>query len=65
MTTVIEPNFDGLIVIILAIMFGPPLLLFFIGYALRKTNEKAKKVFYILAIVYLILGLGICGSMMI
>ena len=56
-------NLDGLFVLILLIMLGPALLLFGIGLALRKSNKKAAKVLYILAGVYLLISLGICGGL--
>ena len=57
-------NLDGLIYLILAIMFGPAILLGFIGFLLFKNNKKAAKVFFILAAVYVIVSLGLCGSML-
>ncbi|MGB3607025.1 hypothetical protein [Psychroserpens sp.] len=57
-------NLDGLFSMILAIMFGPGVLLSIIGIALYKKNKKAAKVLFILAAVYTIISLGICGAMM-
>ncbi|MGC1474037.1 MAG: hypothetical protein WA775_15710 [Psychroserpens sp.] len=57
-------NLDGLFTMILAIMFGPGILLTVIGIALYKKNKKAAKVLFILAAVYTIISLGICGAMM-
>lgn len=62
-TIILEPNFDGLIWLILAILLGPAIILALVGFALRKSNKKVAKVFYILAAVYLIVSLGVCGSM--
>ncbi|WP_378186951.1 hypothetical protein ACE939_01225 [Aquimarina sp. W85] len=57
-------NYDGIIYLILGVMFGPPLLLALIGFLLwRASVKKAAKVFFILAGVYLIVGLGICGAL--
>lgn len=57
-------NLDGLIILILMIMLGPPILLAIIGFILRMTkNPKAGKVFFILSGIYLVVGLGICGAM--
>lgn len=65
MTLLIEPgNLDGLIVLIVAIMFGPAILLAIIGLAVLKKNKKAAKVLFILAALYLIISLGICGALM-
>lgn len=54
-------NLDGLVYMIAAVLFGPAILLVLIGLALRKVNKKAAKVFYILATVYVIISLGVCG----
>lgn len=56
-------NLDGLLVLIIAIMFGPAILLTIIGFAVLKKHKKAAKVLFILAVVYVIVSLGICGSM--
>lgn len=53
---------DTLLYMILAIMFGPPVLLVCIGIGVRK-NKKFSKVLFILAATYLLIGLGICASM--
>jgi len=56
-------NLDGLFTFILLIMFGPALLFLIIGFVLRfKQKKKAAKVFFILAGVYLLISLGICGG---
>ena len=57
-------NLDGLVAIFVLIMVGPPLLLTIIGFSVRKNHPKAAKVIFMLATVYLIAGLGICGSLM-
>ena len=49
-----------IIITILAIMFGPPIVLTTIGR--NQNNKKSAKTYYIFAVVYLIVGLGICGS---
>ncbi|WP_303316668.1 hypothetical protein Q4Q34_07635 [Flavivirga abyssicola] len=56
-------NLDGLIYLILAIMFGPAILLTIIGLAILKKNKKAAKVLFILAAIYVIVSLGVCGAM--
>ncbi|MEC4004203.1 hypothetical protein OX283_006020 [Flavobacterium sp. SUN052] len=56
-------NYDGLFLLIILIMFGPPILLSIIGFSVRKTNKQASLVLFILAGLYLIIGLGICGGM--
>ncbi|TLF46542.1 hypothetical protein [Maribacter aurantiacus] len=59
-------NLDGLFVLILLIMFGPAILLGIIGVVLMgKNKKKSGKVFLILAGVYMLISLGVCGSMII
>ena len=62
----LEGNMDlsGLVILIVLIMFGPAIIMAIIGFAILKKNKKAAKVLFILAAVYLIISLGICGSMM-
>ena len=57
-------NLDGLVALIIAIMLGPSIIMAIIGFAVLKKNKKAAKVLFILAAVYAIVSLGICGSMM-
>lgn len=57
-------NLDGLVAILVLIMLGPPILFTLIGFAVKKNSPNAGKVFFILAGLYLIIGLGICGSLM-
>lgn len=61
---IIEANFDGLVMMIMLIMFGPAVLFLIIGLSVQKKNKKAAKVFYILTGIYLIISLGICGGLM-
>ncbi|HHC79654.1 MAG TPA: hypothetical protein ENK46_07220 [Flavobacteriia bacterium] len=63
----VSPNMDlgGAILMVLLIMFGPPLMLLLVGIGLRvKEKKKAAKVLFILAALYLLISLGICGTMM-
>ncbi|MDH7913785.1 hypothetical protein [Winogradskyella sp. SYSU M77433] len=57
-------NLDGILYFILAIMFGPAILLAIIGFILLKRYKKAAKVLFILAALYCIVSLGICGTIM-
>lgn len=58
-------DLSGLVFLIVLIMFGPALLFLVIGLILRsKQKKKAAKVLFILAGVYLLVSLGICGSLM-
>jgi len=56
-------NLDGLVLFFAAIMFGPAIILAIIGFAVLKKNKKAAKVLFILAAVYVIISLGICGAL--
>ena len=63
--TFLEVNLDGLIQMLVLIMFGPAVVLAIIGGILRYNNKrKAAKVFFILAVVYVVISLGICGGLM-
>lgn len=58
-------NLDGLVVLIVLVMFGPALLFLIIGTILYfKQKKKAAKVFFILTGVYLLISLGVCGGLM-
>lgn len=56
-------NLDGLIYLIVAIMFGPAVVLTTIGLIFRKKHKKAAKVLFILAAIYVLISLGVCGSL--
>ncbi len=56
-------NLDGLLLLMVAIMFGPAILLTIIGFAIFKKHKKAAKILFILAVVYVIISLGICGAL--
>ncbi len=53
------------ILLLLFLAFGVPIILLIIGIALRNKNKQKSKGFLIAAAVYTIIGLGVCGSMMI
>jgi len=61
-------NMDGLgllIGVVLFVMFGIPIILSIIGWVLwAKKKKKSAKILFITAVVYLLVSLGICGSMM-
>lgn len=57
----LEVNFDGIIFFMFLLLFGPALVFFLVGLALRKKHKKAAKVFFILGVVYMIISLGTCG----
>ncbi|GAA0890439.1 hypothetical protein GCM10009122_01170 [Fulvivirga kasyanovii] len=54
----------GLMIMILVIIFGPPLLFLILGIVFRKKDAKRAKVFFILSGVYLLIAGGICGTLM-
>ncbi|MDR7209536.1 hypothetical protein [Flavobacterium piscis] len=64
MTALEVGNLDGLVTILVLIMVGPPFLFSIIGFSVRKNHPKTAKVLFILSAVYLLVGLGICGSLM-
>lgn len=55
-------NLDGLVIIFVSIMVIPPIILTIIGLSIRKNYKKGALVLYILAALYLLIGLGICGA---
>ncbi|MGB2761812.1 MAG: hypothetical protein WBC58_17755 [Maribacter stanieri] len=58
-------NLDGLAILLFLIMFGPAILFIIIGAILfYYKKKKAGKVFMILAGVYCLISLGVCGAMM-
>ncbi len=63
----VSPNMDlgGAILMVLLIMFAPPLIMLIVGIGLRvKEKKKAAKVLFILSALYVLISLGVCGSMM-
>ncbi len=59
----LEGSMSGLWVLVLLMLAGPSLVLGLIGFLLRKRNKKASTVFYTLAVLYFIIGWGICSGM--
>ncbi len=58
-------NLGGLVAMLVLLMIVPPILLLIAGLVARsKSKKKTAKVLFILAGVYLIIGLGICGGLM-
>jgi len=57
---------DGIVLMIilfLLILLGVPIILSIIGLILRKKKPKTAKVLFIISVVYVLIGLSICGSM--
>ncbi|WP_408033072.1 hypothetical protein [Tenacibaculum xiamenense] len=57
-------DLSGLVIILVALMIVPPIILSGIGIAIRKKYPTGSKVLYILAGLYLLVGLGICGTLL-
>lgn len=53
-------NLSGIVFLIVLIMVGPPILFIIIGALIRKKHKKGANVFFILAALYLLVGLGLC-----
>jgi hypothetical protein len=63
-TLLIEGDYTMVFVFVLGIMLGVPLILTIIGISCRNKHPKTSKVLFIIAGVYLLISLGVCGSMM-
>ncbi|MCM0665676.1 hypothetical protein [Flavobacterium tyrosinilyticum] len=64
MTALEVGNLSGLVAIFVAIMVGPPILMTIIGFAVKKNSPNGAKVCFIIGALYLIVGLGICGTLL-
>lgn len=53
-------NLNGLVIFLVCIMIIPPILLTTIGFFVKRNYPNTAKALFILATVYLIIGLGIC-----
>ena len=53
-----------IILIILGVIFGPPLVLLLIGINIRKENPKTTKILFIIAVAYVLIGGGICATLL-
>lgn len=53
------------IILLFFLAFGVPTLLLIMGIAIRRKHKKASSILLIITVVYAIIGLGICGSMLI
>ena len=52
------------ILLIVGVIFGPPLVLFIVGRGKSKTKPETAKIFYVLAVVYLLVAGGTCYSLL-
>ncbi len=62
---ILQEDYSLAIYSILFISFGVPLILAVFGIVFHNSKPKTSKVLYIIAGVYLLISLGICGAMMI
>ncbi|MBX7126855.1 MAG: hypothetical protein K1X47_14260 [Cyclobacteriaceae bacterium] len=53
------------LVVTFLVGFLPPIVLFVLGFNRRKSHPATSKIMYILGVVYLIVSLGICATLMI
>jgi len=53
-----------LIFTILGVWFGPPLILTIIGISRFRENRKLAKILFIIAVIYVLIGAGICASIL-
>lgn len=52
----------GILLFIIFIMFGPPIIFLVLGLKVKDKDKKQAKIFYIISVVYLIIGLGVCAN---
>lgn len=64
MTALEVGNLGGLVAFFVAIMVGPPILMAITGFAIKKSHPNGAKVCFIIGALYLLIGLGICGTLM-
>lgn len=57
-------NLNGLVFLLIAIMLGPAIVLASVGFVVKNKNKKAAKILFILAVVYVIVSLGVCGALL-
>jgi hypothetical protein len=53
------------IIVALIISNIPAIILILIGYGIRQNKPKTAKILFIIATAYIIIGLGICGTLLI
>ena len=57
---------EGLVFIILLVMFGIPIIFLFLGlFFQKKEKKKTAKILFILGGIYLLISLGVCGSLIV
>ena len=58
-------NYGLAILLFLFVAFGIPILLLIFGIAIRAKRKKASNIILIIVATYAIIGLGVCGALMI
>lgn len=58
-------DYELAILLFLFIAFGIPTILLIIGIAIRAKRKKASNIILIIVATYAIIGLGVCGALMI
>ncbi len=64
---ILEGNMSGLgtaILLILLLALSPAIVATIIGFVIKNKRPKAAKYLFILSGIYLIIGLGICGTLL-
>ena len=64
MVLIADIEMIGLIILSIVIMLSPAIILTIIGFNLKKRKPETSKVLFIIATVYAIVGLGICGVLL-
>lgn len=57
-------DLTSLFIVIYSVWLVPPILLGIIGFLCRKRNKEMSKSVYLLAVLYLLVGAGICFGML-
>ncbi len=60
----IGDGFIWLVLFFLIIALSPAIIMTIIGFAIKKNKPKSAKVLFIIATVYTIIGLGVCGAIL-
>ena len=48
----------------LILALSPAIIMTIIGFSIKKNKPKAAKVLFIIATIYTVIGLGVCGVML-
>ena len=53
-------EFFILVIVAILLMFSPAIIMAIIGFSLRRKKPKTAKILFIIAGVYLVIGIGMC-----